>query len=267
MSGASSVIYWFSGTGNSLAVARTIASELGKVELIHLVQTMKEARFHAAGTVGIVCPVYFYGLPLIVREFIEQIDTSNVDYAFLVLTMGGMPGVAILQARRLFRRGGKSLDAEFAIRTPGNYIAAYNAAGSKAARRMVDRAERIAKRVSRVVASKRKRRAVGSLILFPLFALIYALVGHRFARTCRTRDERFVVTDACTSCGVCARVCPVDNIRLEGGRPVWHHECEQCFACLHFCPAEAIQIPGRTERRRRYHHPDVSVDDLASSVG
>jgi len=224
---------------------------------------MRETRFHAAGTVGIVCPVYFYGLPLIVREFIEQLETSSVDYAFLVLTMGGMPGIAARQARWLFRKGGKRLDADFAIMMPGNYIAEYNTPRESRARRMADRAGRTAKRIAAVVRSRRKRRSRGGLIFFPLSLLIYALVGHRFARTCRTRDARFVVTEACTSCGDCARVCPVDNIRLQDGRPVWRHECEQCFACIHVCPVEAIQLrSGRTRGRRRYRHPDVTLDDL-----
>ncbi len=260
-------IYWFSGTGNSLAVARTIADRLD-AELVHLVQTIGEERFHVDGAIGIVCPVYFYALPLIVREFLERLDASRVRHAFLVLTMGGFPGVAPLQARRLFRRAGKPLDNAFSILMPGNYIVEYNVRKPEAALRMARRGSKKAKRIAARIARRKRSPFIGYLLLGPLAWLLYATIGRRFARTCRTRDERFSVTAACTSCGTCVRVCSVGNVELDGARPSWKHACEQCFACLHLCPVEAIQIRGtRTYRRRRYHHPEVTINDLAGHAG
>jgi len=257
-------LYWFSGTGNSLAVARALAQQLDDAILVPI------ASLPASGTIvptskriGIVCPVYFYSLPLIVKEFLDRLDLSSADYTFLVLTMGGLPGMAAHHARRRFRRAGKRLDAAFSVGMPGNYIAMYNARGRESAQRMAVRAEAAAQRIASAVASQRARRSIGRLALLPVSALIYAVIGRRFAADCRSRDERFTVTDACTSCGTCVRVCPVENIRIVGGRPMWQHHCEQCFACVHFCPSEAIQILGtRSAIRRRYHHPEVSVEDI-----
>jgi len=62
-------------------------------------------------------------------------------------------------------------------------------------------------------------------------------------------------------------VCPVQNIALSAGRPVWSHRCEQCMACIHLCPVQAIQAGRKTERRGRYRHPSVQVADLIRQKG
>jgi MinD superfamily P-loop ATPase len=88
------------------------------------------------------------------------------------------------------------------------------------------------------------------------------MIYPRFIAGVHEADRKFTVDDRCTSCGRCAEVCPVENIRLEEGRPVWLHHCEQCMACIQLCPAEAIQAGKKTEKRGRYHHPGVTIKGL-----
>ena len=75
-------------------------------------------------------------------------------------------------------------------------------------------------------------------------------------------DKQFWVTDRCNSCGICVKVCPVNNINLIEGKPVWQHKCEHCLGCLQWCPKEAIQFGKSTAKRKRYHHPDIKVQDF-----
>jgi len=64
------VIYYFTGTGNSLAVAKKIAAALGECELVPIASLRDTPAIAPdAERVGIVCPVYFLGLPLMVAEF------------------------------------------------------------------------------------------------------------------------------------------------------------------------------------------------------
>ncbi len=50
-----------------------------------------------------------------------------------------------------------------------------------------------------------------------------------------------VVAEECTSCGICADVCPVEAISLDGGVAlIDQDECTQCLVCLDECPVEAI---------------------------
>jgi len=254
-------IYWFSGTGNSLALAREIARTLGDARLVPIA-SLGPGPVTVDGDFGLVCPVYFYGLPLLVREFLARVDARSAPYAFCVLDAGGFPGWAATQARCLGRRTGRSFDAVYDVVMPGNYIAMYDVRGGDARERVLGAARDGAARVAADVRNRAGRLPrTGSAFA----ALLYATFGRWFRRTCRGLDAKFVVTDVCTNCGACARVCPVRNIELGDGRPRWHHRCEQCFACIHWCPVAAIQIRGRpTAKRGRYHHPDVSLEDIAS---
>ncbi|MFO7958640.1 MAG: 4Fe-4S binding protein [Candidatus Brocadiia bacterium] len=47
--------------------------------------------------------------------------------------------------------------------------------------------------------------------------------------------------DECTSCGICADVCPVEAISLDSGvAEVDQDECTECLTCVDECPVEAI---------------------------
>ncbi len=88
-------------------------------------------------------------------------------------------------------------------------------------------------------------------------------VDASFVESRQWMDRAFHTDARCNGCAICARICPVDNIRMLDGRPAWQHRCEQCFACLQWRPQEAIQFGEHTAGRRRYHHPEVRVGDMA----
>ncbi|MDD5263838.1 MAG: EFR1 family ferrodoxin [Candidatus Bipolaricaulis sp.] len=258
---AAATIYWFSGTGNSLAVARRLSAAFEGARLLPIASLDGVAR--PEGVVGVVCPVYFEGLPLIVQEFVARLDARALTYSFLVLTPGGFAGWAPVQARRLFRSAGRPLDAAFSVKMPDNYIAILDIPRPERQRQILSRAERALDEIAGAASRRERRLGVG--ITVPLGALAHLVMGRSFARACRRRDERFVVTDACTACGLCVRVCPKENIVLSGGRPRWNHRCEQCFGCINLCPVAAIQVRNRpTARRGRYHHPDIGAIDIGS---
>jgi ferredoxin len=261
------IIYYFTGTGNSLAVARKIASVLDDCDLVP-VASQKDttvAIIPDAERVGIVCPVYFLGLPVMVAEFAARLDCSSVRYTFAIVTLGGSGGSTTLrQLDHLIRnQHGRGLDAGFTVKMPGNYILLYS---SPTGERQTDLLAAADSRINLLIPVIRRceHRNI-PLAIFGRF--LYALAYPRFVSRSRSEDRKFTVSDACTSCGTCARVCPADDIEIVQGRPVWKGRCEVCCACIHVCPTEAIQAGPRTARRQRYRNPSTSIADLAEQAG
>ncbi len=261
------VIYYFSGTGNSLAVAKKIAATLGDCEIVPVasLQDTPGEITPAGERVGIVCPVYFTGVPMMVAEFVGRLDYSRVRYTFAIVTFGGSgSGPALRQLDKLIRKQhGRGLDAGFAVKMPGNYILMY---GSPTGTKQVDLLESADNEVMGIIPiiGRCEHRDIPGAFPGRLF---HAVAYPWFTTHARKKARKFTVTSACTSCGSCVKVCPTGNIDLVQGKPVWKDRCEVCCGCIHLCPAGAIQAGPHTAKRPRYHNPSVSIAELEGQYG
>ncbi|WP_332449934.1 EFR1 family ferrodoxin [Methanoculleus sp.] len=256
------IIYYFTGTGNSLAAAKKIAAALGETAIVPIASLAKTSGpiTPDAGRVGIVCPVYFSGLPAMVTAFAERLDAAPAGYVFAVVTHGGGGGAAALRQLDgiLRERDGRGLDAGFSVSMPGNYILMYESpAGEKR-----DRLLAAADSEFEAIAARIGRGERRNLPHAPLTRLIKAVMYPRFLSRVHGDDRKFTVDERCTSCGTCAAVCPAENIEIVEGKPVWNHRCELCCGCIHLCPAGAIQAGKGTEGRQRYRNPSVGIAEL-----
>ena len=70
--------------------------------------------------------------------------------------------------------------------------------------------------------------------------------------------------EECIGCGICTRVCPMQNIELVDGKAIVKDNCVTCLRCFHWCPKEAIYMSKEesVSRRFKYHHPDVKLSDF-----
>ena len=245
------IIYYFTGTGNSLAAAKKIAAGLDDCRLVPVasLQDTEGDILPEADRVGIVCPVYFAGLPLMVASFAGRLDLSRSQYTFSVVTLGGFGGPSALRQLDgiLKKRSWRGLDAGFMVRMPGNYILMYESPAGKKRERILAAADEHLEAIVQALQSSTITKPGYS----PLARLVQFLWYPRFASSVHDSDRKFSVDDTCTSCGTCAAICPAKNIELVGGKPVWKHHCELCCGCIHLCPAEAIQAGKKTAGRAR----------------
>lgn len=256
------IIYYFTGTGNSLAAAKKTAAALGDCELVPIA-SLKDTPgtiTPAAERVGIICPVYFSGLPVMVENFAQRLDLSGSQYLFSVVTLGGSGGASTLRQLDdiLRKREGRGLDAGFLLMMPGNYILMYGSPAGEKREKLLAIADEQLTAITGTISRCGKPELPFSFLANLIHFLMYA----RFASHVHDDDRKFSVSDARTSCGTCAAVCPAGNIELVEGKPVWKHHCELCCGCIHLCPVQAIQAGRSTEKRDRYRNPDVSLVEL-----
>ncbi|MEI6286454.1 MAG: EFR1 family ferrodoxin [Bacillota bacterium] len=258
-------IYYFTATGNSLALARKMLVGLPDAELVSIPKAMRSGSFECdAEVVGFVYPLYYWGLPAIVREFATKIRLSKVEYAFSFITSGGpSPGFAAQQLNKLLAAQNVSVNA-FHARSVANYIAMYNIASDSKREKILIAARKkalvVAAQVNNRLVQPPKAGVFGALIGLLVEPLLY----NRWLKNVRLKDKRFCVDSGCVNCGLCARICPVDNIVMQD-KPQWQNHCEECLACIHWCPTRAIQIGNKTRTRARYHNPDITINDMLAA--
>jgi ferredoxin len=254
-------IYYFTGTGNCLEVARDIGALLSTVELTPIASLREQNTITPKGqTVGLVFPVYDWNMPSIVENFTKKLILEGVNYIFAVATCNFLPGSALDRLDLLLRERGKKLSGGFVIRMPGNFLSLYGANPESIQGWKFRQKDAAVKRIVKLVNSGRE-----SGIEHPglLFDRLFSAKFYRDQKTVNHCDYNFWLdSEKCTGCGICQNVCPVRNIECVNGAPQWRHGCEQCFACIQLCPKEAIQYEKNTEGRKRYKNPRVTLADF-----
>jgi Pyruvate/2-oxoacid:ferredoxin oxidoreductase delta subunit len=258
-------IYYFTGTGNSLKMAKDLAASIAGSELVPMAAYRQDHRItSAAERVGFVHPLYWYGLPGVVREFVKKVDLAPAGYVFSVATCEFPIGFCLQQMASLLAQKGKELAAGFYVPMPNNYILGEYQVTPAGERQRVFRkaAEKVRHIAMAVMAGE--SHVDGSPVSDADFELVEQLSRKHSAwiKEADTRDSHFVALPTCDGCGVCALVCPVDNIKMENDLPRWLHRCEQCLACTHHCPQCAIQYGQETVGKERYRHPDIPVNEI-----
>lgn len=255
-------LFYFTGTGNCLKVARDLAAELGDTDIISIPRVIDKGPDLSAGRIGIIYPVYMFGMPLIVKRFVEKLNPKKDKYIFVIATCGGSAANTLGQNAALLKRRGARLSAGFIIKMPGNYTPLYEAIPPEKQKKMfADEKMRIGEIAELVRNNTRYKTEKDAFLLRWLFAMIYPAMSPKIPFL----DRNFRSDEKCNSCGICVKVCPVRNIKLSEGRPLWLHRCEQCFACLQWCPQEAIQYGKNTPGRKRYRNPEINLNDLITN--
>jgi ferredoxin len=281
---AAAEVFFFTGTGNSLAVARDIARRLDAT-LTPIPAVVNQGVIECdAEVVGIVFPIYYEthgGIPLIIRRFIARLADLGSKYVFGVTTYGSASTIALGRLARLIEARGGRLRGRFAVNMPENI---YPLLAANRHEKMYEVWKQNVEKLCRFVEERRAARLHTPNVVVGRAYVLLSFLGrlllpawrratirqlqrgagsrlHSYDDLLPLMDNSFAVGEDCNGCGTCARICPVGNIRLVAERPVWQHRCEFCLACFHWCPREAI-TSSVLDSPVKYHHPEVGLNDM-----
>jgi len=272
---AKTEIYYFTGTGNSLAIAGMLATQLDGALLPIAAVDDQDEILSEADVIGVAFPTYCADVPAIVRRFARKLVARPGAYVFGAITYGGAFGAALSYLDRLLQSRGHGLDAGFGVHMPQNAFHKSWENRPRAFRRSARRARAIASAVEKRQMGMDYTNGFLQAAINP-FATSFERSSIRFLEKAAgitspsgltlealiaLIDRTYSATDACTGCGICEQVCPVGNISMENSRPVWHQHCENCLACFNWCPVDALR-GSVSKKEYRYKHPEVTLQDM-----
>lgn len=267
-------IYYFSGTGNSLHVARELQKRIPDTDLIPVVSLLsKDIMETNSETVGFVFPIHGMTIPIPVKKFLKKLDLKSASYIFAIATRAGTQHIAFIEIEKILKKKGKSLDSYFTLNMACNdpkfkdWCPATNEEIAKLESEVQNRLDSIQKIIVNQENSREKDSGFipASYVLERLISL-----GMAYAEYEGTKDY-FYSNSKCTGCGICENVCLSGKIKMVDKKPLWQRDvkCYLCYACLNYCPVHSVQIKSKiymksyTEGNERYCHPYATANDIA----
>lgn len=248
------MILYFTGTGNSRYVAERVAEVIGD-ELLDMTERVKRSDTSTvkAERLVFVTPTYAWRIPKTAEKWIGDTEFTGGKQAWFIMDCGGEIGDAAKYNKLLCGRKGFEYMGTAQVVMPENYIAMFSVPSKEKARQIIRKAEPS-------IAGAAQRIAEGEAFPAPRRNLYDRLMSDTvnpiFYRAC-VHAHPFRADDKCIGCGKCVRLCPLNNITLEDGKPLWGGNCTHCMACISYCPTEAIEYGRRSVGKPRYRCEDI----------
>lgn len=242
------MIFYFSGSGNSYAVAKQIADQIESEQIIPLASFKDFKQCDNATRIGIVFPCYGASAPDIVlnfkNELLRHIDKKDI-YVFAVITYANSAATSYLDFNN-------DVDAWFKVKMPESDI--YNTSAPSPEKEKTLLAQSVIK-IDSFAKDVLSKKATIMYRKVPGMGFVSKqgnkLVKHMY----KDFHKKLYEDDKCIKCEQCTKYCPVQNITFDN-KPIWGSNCVNCFVCVNRCPQSAIQVGKKTKNKKRYVHPD-----------
>ena len=244
-------ILYFSSTGNSLYIAQSVQNALGG-------QVKYIPKYEGDGKeferIILVTPIYSFGMPTVVYDILPKLNKTTE--LIIIQNYGGMVSGADYLIYQYAKDQGLNIKGVYTLKMPENFTTTFTVP-----KLYINSVLKSAdKRIDHVI------RSISS-------------GAYRVPKKCKTKEavylknksnwhligENFSTTDACTKCGKCISVCPVDNICLKDGGIFFSNKCVACLGCYHRCPQKAIVYQGK-RKKDRYINPNVNENSIGTDM-
>lgn len=272
-------IYYFSGMGNSLFVAKELQKRLGATELIPIAKLLNSQAPIAATTkrVGFVFPCHGLTIPAAVHSFLKKLNIDSAEYIFAIATREDTVFRGFPVIKGILKKSKKALNSSFVINmSPTNpKLATFTRPTAERLAQVKSEVNEKSEIIKNVVEKGESHHDDAGGVSFSkspvVNYLLERLVPFLVLNISTDVKKYFYIDSKCTGCALCAKLCLSGKIVMKERQPCWPEDkkCYMCYGCLNACPSEAIQIysqrwmQSHTEKNGRYRHPYVSLEELA----
>lgn len=251
------MIFCFSGTGNSRYIAGRISDALRDevTDLNERIKVNDNSPIRAGRDVILVTPTYAWRIPRIVSDWLSAAELIGAERIWFVMDCGGEIGNAAKYNRRFAEKKGLRYMGTAQIIMPENYIAMFGAPQAAEAEKIVEKAAPYIADVITNIGGGRAFPAPRNNLYDRFMSGPVNPIFYRFF----VKSAPFRAGSVCIACGQCAKRCPLNNIKLIGGKPAWGKECTHCMACICYCPTEAIEYGKKSIGKPRYHFEQLKI--------
>ncbi len=275
------VIFYFSGTGNTWWASQELKNELEKlkhnVEIFSLEnKELKETDkineiIHNNEHIIIGYPTYGSDLPLNMREFVKNLSTikENSKSFSVFCTQAGFTGDGNVYFKKDLENKGYRFSQSIQLTLTTNFNVAMfpfslskPATGKKLEKKKAKALKKIQK-LAKCITDNKKYIEGTSLCL----ALPGRLQRHFFRKGEKKMPKKFkFFKERCVNCNLCIETCPVDNWSFdENGNLKSAGKCILCFRCYNFCPSKAINFGKNIKNPEKYKRFKGPVANLKLS--
>lgn len=253
------MIFFFSGTGNSRFVANRLADRLCE-QASFIPETDPEKCSFSGSTLGFVFPVYSWGIPPLIEEFIARLSEEfckdvqkSGTYVWMACTCGDEAAFTPEMLSKALSARNIQLKGIWSVIMPNNYVLlpGFNVDNKEVEKSKLEAAparidaiaEAIARKETCIDIVRGKHASFKSKMVYPLF------------KRWGIFPRRWRWTPECIGCEQCAVTCPMGNIRMQNGHPLWGDRCVSCLACYHICPTHGVAYGNATRIKGQYICP------------
>lgn len=247
------MVIYFSGTGNSRYAAQLLAERLEDTLLDAgaEIKAGHRADLQSDRPWVFVCPTYAWQIPRFFESYIRNGLFEGSRKVYFVMTCGQDIGRPEPLLTELCRVKGMAFQGVLEVLMPENYVAMFSVPGPEEAAALVQAARPV---LERAVETIRQAKPLPERKHSPIDKLKSGLVNQVFYPFC-VKAKPFAVAEDCDGCGLCQRLCPLNNIALQDKQPLWGQNCTHCMACICGCPREAIEYGRKSKGKPRYQCP------------
>lgn len=252
------MIFYFTATGNCLDIAKRLDEEY-----ISIAQVKGNNTFQS-DKIGIVAPTYALDIPQNVKDFIEN-NVFDTDYFYVVCTYGNKSGGVEQRVQDFLKTINKGANYINSVLMVDNFLPGFDISEQLKIDKKIDNQVEIIKKDIEAKKNFIKPQSEEDKKDYEIM-LSYNLD--------MSFINKYIITDDCIGCGICASVCPKSCIKIEDKKAHQNNtNCLTCLACVHACPKLAMQIPMPNERfpypepnpKVRFRNQNVSLQEITKA--